>query len=61
MPTNRYEEAKKMGIFQEIEQHEFASVNAGEIMERILKQRDLYEERQRKKGFKAEIETHMQN
>ncbi|KAH0612750.1 uncharacterized protein H6S33_009130 [Morchella sextelata] len=56
-----YAEAKEMGIFQEIGAHEFAGVNAGEIMGRILKQRALYEERQRKKGVKAEEEDNMTN
>lgn len=50
-----------MGIFQEIGAHEFAGVNAGEIMDRILKQRALYEERQRKKGVKAQEEDNMTN
>ncbi|PWW78659.1 Nucleotidylyl transferase [Tuber magnatum] len=56
-----YEEAKEMGIFQEIGNHEFAGVNAGEIMGRILKQRELYEERQRRKGFRAEGEMQTVN
>jgi ethanolamine-phosphate cytidylyltransferase len=59
--VNSYAEAKEMGIFQEIGAHEFAGVNAGEIMGRILKQRALYEERQRKKGVKAEEEDNMTN
>jgi len=50
-----------MGIFQEIRDHEFSGVNAGEIMGRILKQRQLYEERQRRKGVKAENEIQMTN
>jgi len=50
-----------MGIFQEIENHEFSGVNAGEIMGRILKQRQLYEERQRRKGLKEETEIQLIN
>ncbi len=42
-----------MGIFREISVHRFQDVNAGSIVQRILKSRDLYEERQRKKGVKA--------
>lgn len=46
-----------MGIFQEIPNHEFQEVNAGTIVQRIMKSRELYEERQRKKGMKAVGET----
>lgn len=57
----RYAEAKALGIFQEVGEHEFAGVNAGEIMGRILRQRELYEERQRRKGVKAIDEDDMVN
>ena len=45
--------AKELGIFQEIGKHDFQDVNAGEIVQRILKSRMKYEERQRVKGEKA--------
>ncbi|KAI1142553.1 hypothetical protein F5Y05DRAFT_402333 [Hypoxylon sp. FL0543] len=48
-----YTAPKEMGIFQEVPSHEFQDVNAGTIVQRIMKARDLYEERQRKKGVKA--------
>ncbi|KAI1653364.1 phosphoethanolamine cytidylyltransferase-like protein [Daldinia decipiens] len=48
-----YAVPKEMGIFQEVQSHEFQDVNAGTIVQRIMKSRDLYEERQRKKGMKA--------
>ncbi|XXH03806.1 hypothetical protein Hte_010212 [Hypoxylon texense] len=48
-----YSAPKEMGIFQEIPSHEFQEVNAGTIVQRIMKSRELYEERQRKKGMKA--------
>ncbi len=51
-----YAEAKKMGIYQEIGQHKFAEVNAGTIVQRIMKSRDLYEARQKAKGMKANVE-----
>ncbi|KAI0009949.1 ethanolamine-phosphate cytidylyltransferase [Xylariaceae sp. FL0662B] len=44
---------KKMGIFRQIAGHAFQDVNAGTIVQRIMKSRDQYEERQRKKGVKA--------
>ncbi len=48
-----YAQAKRMGIFREVGEHKFAHVNAGEIVQRIMKSRDLYEARQRAKGEKA--------
>jgi len=48
-----YTAPKAMGIYQEIGEHNFASVNAGQIVQRILKSRDMYEERQRVKGVKG--------
>jgi ethanolamine-phosphate cytidylyltransferase len=52
-----YTAPKKMGIFQKISNHDFQDVNAGTIVQRIMKSRDLYEERQRKKGMKASVEV----
>ncbi|KAH8671254.1 cytidylyltransferase [Xylariales sp. PMI_506] len=52
-----YTAPKAMGIFLEIPAHPFHEVNAGTIVQRIMKSRDLYEERQRKKGVKANIEA----
>ncbi|KAK1634072.1 cytidylyltransferase [Colletotrichum phormii] len=52
-----YTAPKEMGIMRAVGEHEFASVNAGTIVQRIMKSRDMYEERQRKKGIKAEGET----
>lgn len=51
-----YTAPKEMGIYQEIGQHEFENVNAGTIVQRIMKSRDLYEARQRAKGVKTDIE-----
>ena len=51
-----YLAAKKCGIYQEIKKHNFQHVNAGEIVERIMKSRALYEERQRIKAEKAKKE-----
>ena len=48
-----YAECREMGIFREVGSHVFQSVNAAEIVERIMKSRAMYEERQRKKGEKA--------
>ena len=44
---------KELGIYHEIGNHDFQNVNAGEIVQRILKSREMYEARQRAKGEKA--------
>ncbi|KAJ5665613.1 Phosphoethanolamine [Penicillium maclennaniae] len=51
-----YTAPKKMGIFHEVEKHAFQHVNAGEIVDRILKSREAYEARQRAKLQKAVAE-----
>jgi ethanolamine-phosphate cytidylyltransferase len=48
--------AKQLGIYQEVGNHDFQNVNAGEIVQRILKSREMYEARQRAKGEKATTE-----
>lgn len=48
-----YTAAKDMGIYREIGPHAFADMNAGQIVQRILKSREMYEERQRAKGVKG--------
>lgn len=42
-----------MGIFKEIHSHSFQHVNAEEIVQRILKSREAFEERQRAKMQKS--------
>ena len=51
-----YVAPKRMGIFKETEKHAFQDVNAGEIVARILKSREAYEERQRTKLKKSAVE-----
>ncbi|KAJ5134067.1 hypothetical protein N7526_005432 [Penicillium atrosanguineum] len=51
-----YTAPKKMGIFHEVEKHAFQHVNAGEIVDRILKSREAYEARQRAKLQKGVAE-----
>ncbi|KAI5296553.1 hypothetical protein KEM52_000248 [Ascosphaera acerosa] len=48
-----YAATKAAGIFREVGAHPFAHVNAGEIVQRILKSREAFEERQRQKLMKA--------
>ncbi|KAK3901467.1 hypothetical protein C8A05DRAFT_44881 [Staphylotrichum tortipilum] len=52
-----YTDPKEMGIYREIGSHEFGDVNAGTIVQRIMKSRDLYEARQKAKGMKADVEA----
>jgi ethanolamine-phosphate cytidylyltransferase len=52
-----YKAPKEMGIYKEIGSHDFQHVNAGQIVERIMKNREMYEARQRKKGVKAGLEA----
>lgn len=52
-----YTAPKSMGIFREIGAHAFQDVNAGHVVQRIMKSRELYEARQRAKGVKAEVEA----
>ena len=51
-----YVDAKNMHIYEEIGKHEFQHVNAGEIVQRILRSREMYEARQQMKGVKAVVE-----
>ncbi|KAI9814956.1 MAG: hypothetical protein M1832_005595 [Thelocarpon impressellum] len=48
-----YSAAREMGIFREVGAHDFQGVNAEQIVQRIMKSRELYEERQRVKGVKG--------
>ncbi|KAK3685781.1 hypothetical protein B0T22DRAFT_230174 [Podospora appendiculata] len=52
-----YVAPKEMGIYKSIGNHEFGDVNAGTIVQRIMKSRDLYEARQKAKGMKADVEA----
>lgn len=56
-----YKDVKELGIFKPVGQHKWSDVNAGTIVERILKSRSIYEERQRLKGVKADKEDDMVN
>ncbi|PHH49535.1 putative ethanolamine-phosphate cytidylyltransferase [Ceratocystis fimbriata CBS 114723] len=51
-----YQGPKTMGIFKEIPTHSYKEVNAGTIVQRITRSREMYEARQRAKGIKAQTE-----
>lgn len=52
-----YQAAKAMGIYRAVGEHAFSDVNAGQIVQRIMRSRDMYEARQRAKGVKAGVEA----
>lgn len=51
-----YTAAREMNLYREIGNHDFETVNAGEIVQRIMRSRESYEARQRAKGEKAATE-----
>lgn len=51
-----YTAARDLNIYLEIGNHDFQTVNAGEIVTRIMRSREMYEARQRAKGEKAATE-----
>lgn len=51
-----YEEVKSSGIFHAIGAHLYDDINTEVIVNRVLDNKAAYEERQRKKGWKAENE-----
>lgn len=51
-----YADAKALGIFHEVSEHEYAHINAGEITARVLRNRVEYEKRQAAKGVKSHAE-----
>jgi ethanolamine-phosphate cytidylyltransferase len=50
---DEYADAKSMGIYVETPAHDFQSVNAEQIVGRIMERKEDYVERQRKKGIKS--------
>ena len=56
----QYQVAKELGVFEQIEPHEYDSMTTNTIVDRVLTNRQLYEERQRKKGWKSENEKKLE-
>ncbi|KAF4553317.1 Cytidylyltransferase-like protein 3 [Elsinoe fawcettii] len=48
-----YADAKSLGLYKEVGPHSYSEINASSIVSRILKSREMYEERQRVKGVKG--------
>lgn len=55
-PYSSLKASTNTSIFKQIGNHAFQDVNAGTIVERIMRSRSLYEERQRVKALKAVVE-----
>ena len=56
---NPYADAEELGIFRSIEEHRWDDISARKIVDRILNRRLEFEERQRKKGVKSDLEREM--
>jgi ethanolamine-phosphate cytidylyltransferase len=54
-----YTDAKEMGILRTIASHRWDDLSARRIVDRILARRMEFEERQRKKGVKSDLEAEM--
>ena len=54
-----YLDATEMGILRTIEKHPWDDISARKIVERILSRRFEFEERQKKKGVKSDLEREM--
>jgi ethanolamine-phosphate cytidylyltransferase len=57
--SDPYALPKSLGIYKEIE-HNMSSISTSTVIERIIQQRQLYEERQRRKREKAMAELEME-
>lgn len=54
-----YADATEMGILRRIDKHPWGDISARKIVERILNRRLEFEERQKKKGVKSDLEREM--
>ncbi|ODV60215.1 ethanolamine-phosphate cytidylyltransferase ASCRUDRAFT_76706 [Ascoidea rubescens DSM 1968] len=61
LSNDPYYDCKKMGIYQNIGSHKYDNVSTEAIVKRVLDNRLAYEERQRKKGWKSEIERKLES
>ncbi len=57
---NPYAEAIRLGLFKQIGPHKYDNISTKEIVDRVLENRAIYEERQRKKGWKSQRERNME-
>lgn len=55
-----YTDCEEDGIYYQLPHHQYDDVTSTQIVERVLKYREQYEERQRKKGIKAQNEVQLE-
>jgi ethanolamine-phosphate cytidylyltransferase len=54
-----YADAKSLGMFRQIKSHDWDDMSASKIVQRILDRKLEFEERQRKKGVKTDLEREL--
>lgn len=57
---NAYDETKEQGLYAKIGRHKYDDMNTQFIVDRVLKNKEAYEERQKRKGWKSERELLLQ-
>lgn len=55
-----YAEVKSLGLYEQLGRHKYDNLTTEDIVERVLNNRKLYEERQKRKGWKGEKEREME-
>jgi ethanolamine-phosphate cytidylyltransferase len=58
--TDKYAWPQQHGLYHQIQHHKYENLHTQDIVDRVLKCSELYEERQRKKGWKSQKELQMQ-
>ncbi|CAN6672957.1 ethanolamine-phosphate cytidylyltransferase [Trichomonascus vanleenenianus] len=58
---HHYALAKSQDMYGEIPRHRYAEMSTRTIVDRVLKAKELYEERQRKKGYKSQHEEKLRD
>ncbi|KAK9238981.1 hypothetical protein V1525DRAFT_373619 [Lipomyces kononenkoae] len=56
-----YAEVKRTGLYREIGDHKYKDISTETIVERVTRNRGVYEERQRRKGWKSDIENELKS
>ncbi|KAK9447533.1 uncharacterized protein V1518DRAFT_90252 [Limtongia smithiae] len=54
-----YAEVKMLGLYKTLPDHKYKDISTETIVERVTRNRGVYEERQRRKGWKAEHEDEL--
>ncbi|KAK9452908.1 hypothetical protein V1511DRAFT_121799 [Dipodascopsis uninucleata] len=57
--SDPYSEVKKIGLYGSIPDHQYKDISTETIVERVTRNRGVYEERQKRKGWKADAEKEL--